>query len=63
MATKKKKRWIIRKEILANTIEEALSKEQQAKIVECRLAVPEKDQLVSAIGFEAHMTDDEEDDY
>lgn len=46
------KTWVIVKMVKANTLQSALKKEKEAEIKSIYHTVPEKDQQVSAIGFE-----------
>lgn len=55
------KKWAIVKTIEAKTLQSALKKETEATIIEVRQILPEKDQLVSAIGFDATPPFEEED--
>jgi hypothetical protein len=53
MKSADKKTFVIVKKIVAKDLHTALKKETQATLIEIRQVVPEKDQLVSAIGFDA----------
>jgi len=62
--TPKKKIWVVRKIVKAATLEEALKNEKRNKPVEIRQAVRSKDELASAIGFDASWNDyDDEEEY
>lgn len=58
-----KRTWVVSKIVRAETLEEALKKEKRTKPVEVRLAVLEKEQLESAIGFDCDMRNYEDDEW